>query len=168
MNIKQRLSVLATVLLVVFTINTAQAQQSGNNIGLGVMVGEPTGLSFKAWTSGTTAFDAALAWSLEGRDRIHIHADHLWHNFDVFGGDIDPGQLPVYYGIGGRLILVDDEPDPDGDDNDAIFGVRVPVGINYLFENNPIGLFLEVAPTINLIPDTDLDADAALGIRFYL
>lgn len=155
------------VLFMGLMYNTAQGQQSENKIGLGVMVGEPTGISLKVWTSNTTAFDAGLAWSLDGRNAVHIHADYLWHNFSVFGNDIEPGQLPVYYGIGGRVVLVDDEPDPNGDDDDAIVGVRVPVGINYLFEDNPIGLFLEVAPIVNLVPSTDLDVDAALGARFY-
>lgn len=164
---KKRLYVLFIGLFIAMTAQTAQAQNSENAIGLGVMVGEPTGLSFKAWTSNTTAFDAGLAWSLGRRDAIHIHADYLWHNFDVFANDVDQGQLPVYYGIGGRLVLIDDDPGPDGDEDDAIFGVRVPVGINYLFEENPIGLFLEVAPIVNLVPSTDLDVDAALGARFY-
>jgi len=46
--------------------------------------------------------------------------------------------------------------------------VRVPVGLNYLFEENPLGLFLELAPTVNLAPDTDFDMNGALGIRFYI
>jgi hypothetical protein len=33
--------------------------------GLGVIVGNPTGLSFKVWTGGSSAFDAAAAWSLD-------------------------------------------------------------------------------------------------------
>ena len=167
MNCKKYLCVGLATLFIGIIFNTAQAQNSEKNIGLGVMVGEPTGISFKAWTSSTTAFDAGLAWSLEGRDAVHIHADYLWHNFDVFDGDIDPGQLPLYYGIGGRIVLIDDDRGPNDDDDDVILGVRVPVGINYLFEDNPIGLFLEVAPIINLVPSTDLDIDAALGARFY-
>lgn len=168
MNIKKLLSSAFAIILVTAALNTATAQNNDGNIGLGVMVGEPTGLSFKAWTSQTTAFDAGLAWSFSGRDAIHIHADYLWHNYEIFGGDIDEGQLPVYYGLGGRLILINDDNDVGEDDDDAVLGVRVPVGINYLFEDNPIGLFLEVAPIINLVPDTDFDADAALGVRFYL
>lgn len=132
-------------------------------MGLGLMAGEPTGLSFKAWTSQTNAIDAGLAWSLSGRDAIHLHGDYLWHNYDIFGDDVNEGQLPVYYGIGGRLIIFDDA----GSDANAVFGVRIPLGVNYLFENDPFGIFLEVAPIINLIPDTDFDADAAIGGRYY-
>lgn len=145
--------------------NTAQAQKSNDhNVGLGVMIGEPTGLSFKAYTSSTTAVDAGLAWSLGRYDAINIHADYLWHSFDVFE-DVDKGQLPVYYGVGGRIVFADDYPDPG--DNSAVLGVRVPVGINYLFEDSPVGLFLEVAPIVNIAPETDFDIDGALGVRFY-
>ncbi|HLR33445.1 MAG TPA: hypothetical protein VK074_13230, partial [Fodinibius sp.] len=80
------------------------------------------------------------------------------HNFDLFS-EVQSGSLPFYYGIGGRVILAD---------NDAVIGARIPVGLNYLFDNSPVGLFLEVAPIFNLAPETDFDVDGALGVRFYL
>lgn len=153
-------------LFLAFSINSAYAQKSENKVGVGLMVGEPTGLSFKAWTSDNTAFDAGLAWSFGRYDAVNIHADYLWHHFDVFGDDINKGQLPVYYGIGGRIIFADDYPD-QGDEN-VVLGARVPVGINYLFEDSPVGLFLEVAPIVNIAPETDFDVDGSLGVRFYL
>lgn len=165
MDIKKLLFTLASMLFIAATLNTADAQQSDNKIGLGLMVGEPTGISFKAWTSDNTAFDAGLAWSVGRYDAVNIHADYLWHHFGVFGDEIERGQLPVYYGIGGRIVFADDYPDP-GDEN-VLLGARVPVGVNYLLEENPIGFFLEVAPIVNIIPETDFDVDAALGVRFY-
>jgi hypothetical protein len=153
--------ILAIVLLatfLTFSFNTlSQAQDTSKDLGIGFMVGEPTGLSLKSWTGGNNAFDLGLAWSLGRYDAINIHGDYLWHNYNVFS-EVDEGTLPLYYGIGGRLILAE---------NDAIIGARIPVGINYLFEDSPIGLFLEVAPIINLIPDTDFDVDGGLGVRFY-
>lgn len=146
-------------------IQTADAQKSTDKVGVGLMAGEPTGLSFKAWTSGTHAFDAGLAWSLGRYDAVNIHADYLWHDFSVFD-EIDSGQLPIYYGIGGRLVFADDYPDTG--DNNIVLGARLPIGINYLLENSPIGLFFEVAPIINIVPETDFDVDGAIGIRFYL
>lgn len=167
MDFKKLLFSLISVSLLTLglSIKSAEAQQSDTKIGLGLMVGEPTGLSFKAWTSETTAFDAGLAWSFGRYDAVNIHADYLWHNFDLFGDDIEKGQLPIYYGIGGRIIFADDYPDP-GDEN-VVLGARVPVGINYLFEDSPVGLFLEVAPIINIVPETDFDLDSSLGVRYY-
>lgn len=44
------------------------ASAQGRNFGLGVVIGAPTGISAKVWTSGTTAVDFALGWSRGNRD----------------------------------------------------------------------------------------------------
>ncbi|SHG26293.1 hypothetical protein SAMN05443144_1239 [Fodinibius roseus] len=152
------ISVFLSAFLCISLATITQAQQAGDGVGIGFMVGEPTGLSLKSWTGGNNAFDVGLAWSLGRYDAVNIHADYLWHNYDLFS-EIESGRLPFYYGIGGRLILADD---------DAVIGARIPVGLNYLFDNSPVGLFLEIAPIFNLAPETDFDVDGALGVRFYL
>ncbi len=70
---------------------------------------------------------------------------------------VDQGSLPFYYGIGGRLLL----------GNQAKLGVRIPVGLNYLFANDPIGIFFEVAPVLDLVPSTRFDVNGGIGIRYY-
>lgn len=137
---------------------TASAQNDDGRVGIGLMIGEPTGISFKYWTSERNAIDAGLAWSLGRYDAVHIHGDYLWHNFSVFD-DVEEGALPVYYGVGGRMVFAEE---------DAVLGVRVPVGMSYIFEDAPLDLFLELAPIVNLIPETDLDVNGALGIRVHL
>src|SRR5699024_5244994 len=114
--------IILTPALTFISIYTSQAQQRSGT-GIGFMVGEPTGLSLKSWTSSKNAFDVGLAWSLSS-DAFHIHADYLWHNFNLFN-DVQSGSLPLYYGIGGRVIF---------DDNDAKIGARVPVGLRDLFD----------------------------------
>ena len=155
MDMKKLLvTIFATALLSISLTTISHAQQANKDVGIGFMVGEPTGLSLKSWTGGNNAFDVGLAWSLGRYDAVNIHADYLWHNYEVFD-DVDSGSLPFYYGIGGRVILADD---------DAVIGARIPVGINYLFEDAPVGLFLEVAPVFNVAPDTDFDVDGGLGL----
>lgn len=159
MNIKKILSTFFIAAFLSISMTTlAQAQDADRDVGIGLMAGEPTGLTLKSWLGDTNAFDVGLAWSLGRYDAVTIHADYLWHNFGIFD-ELDSGTMPVYYGIGGRVILADD---------DAVIGARIPVGLNYLFEESPIGLFLEVAPIVNLAPDTDFDVDGVIGIRFYL
>ncbi|MEQ9265690.1 MAG: hypothetical protein RLN81_10745, partial [Balneolaceae bacterium] len=68
------------------------------------------------------------------------------------------GNLALYYGIGARVLLTD---------NDSVFGARIPLGINYLLADAPIDFFIEIAPIVNVIPDTDADGDGAIGVRFY-
>jgi hypothetical protein len=122
----------------------------------GLILGEPTGASLKYWLSDTFAVDGAVGWSFHDETDLHLHSDVLWHNFDVF--DVSKGQLPLYVGVGARVKF--------RDNRDDLVGIRVPVGINYLFENSPVSLFLEVAPVIDVAPSVRGGFTAGIGARF--
>ena len=124
-------------------------------LGLGIVVGEPTGISLKYWTGGTTAVDGAVAWSFNHGGSFYVHADFLQHHFEII--DISEGEMPLYYGIGGKMVLAD-EP---------LLGVHIPLGISYIFEQAPLDVFLEIRPGINLIPATEFDMGGGIGIRYY-
>lgn len=144
-----------TILLFLGTISTnLKAQDTGGGkTGVGIMLGEPSGISLKSWNNSTTAIDLGLAWSLSGKDAIHVHADYLWHKWL----DVDKGELAFFYGLGGRAVFTDD----------PFAGVRIPFGLNYLVEDSPIGIFFELAPILDFLPDTNGDANGSLGVRFY-
>jgi hypothetical protein len=129
-----------------------QAQRSG--LGIGVILGKPTGLSAKIWTSREMALDAGVAWSFHGNGNLRVHTDLLWHR-DVF--DVDPGKLPVYYGVGARLLLA----------SELGFGFRVPLGVVYDVDQVPVDIFLELVPVLDLLPVTALDLDLAIGARYF-
>ena len=129
------------------------AQDHG--FGLGIILGEPTGLSAKLWTSSSNAFDFAAAWSFKGEGNMLLQADYVWHSFRLI--HVLSGKLPLYYGIGGRVILSDD----------PLLGVRIPLGLNYQFADAPIDIFLEIVPILDLIPATDFDLGGGLGVRFW-
>lgn len=124
-------------------------------IGAGIIAGEPTGLSFKYWLTDKTALDAGLAWSFVDENAFQIQADYLIHNFSLI--TISNGKLPFYFGIGGRLKF----------SNDIILGVRVPVGLAYIFSDEPIDIFLEIVPILDLLPKTDFTISAAIGGRYF-
>lgn len=155
MNINKTLflGLFITVFMVLGTMS-ANAQSKGDK-GIGLMIGDPTGISFKSWTSSKTAFDLGAAWSLESNGGISIHGDYLWHTWL----DVDKGNFAFYYGIGARARFIENQ--------DSSVGVRIPLGINYLFADAPLDLFLEIAPIVDLIPDTDANGDGAIGIRYY-
>lgn len=134
---------------------SAPLYSQNHNFGLGIQLGEPTGLNAKLWTGRTNAVDFGLAWSFEGRDEMIMQADYVWHAFDVF--PVSSGELPLYFGIGGRAILRDDDP---------LLGARIPVGIAYMFESFPLDVFFEIAPILNLAPSTEFDLAGGLGARF--
>ncbi|WP_440999959.1 hypothetical protein [Fodinibius sp. SL11] len=155
---KKLLSVAILAVFLTFSLHTiGNAQDANKDLGIGFMIGEPTGLTAKSWTGGGNAIDVGVAWSFGRYDAITLQADYLWHNYSVFS-DVEQGSLPLYYGIGGRLVL---------GDKDSYIGARVPIGLNYLFEDAPVGLFIEAAPILNLAPSTEFDIDGTLGARFY-
>jgi hypothetical protein len=141
------------ILSVLLPISVLPAREKG--FGLGIIIGEPTGLSFKKWTSRTQAFDAALAWSFEGDNAFHLHGDYLFHNYRSIR--IDRSTIPFYYGIGFRLKFEDENK----------FGVRLPLGVTLFIREVPVDLFLEIVPILNLAPSTDMDLNIAFGARYY-
>lgn len=121
------------------------------------MIGEPTGLSMKYWLSETLALDGGVGWSFEDPDGTQLHADALFHKFDLWQGQ--PRDLPLYIGVGGRVKFV------EHGDNRA--GIRVPVGIAYLLPVQHLEFYAEVAPILDVSPDTSLEWNGGVGIRFY-
>ncbi len=145
---------LVCVSLLVVTATHLRAQDKG--LGVGIILGEPTGFSFKYWTGEANAFDGGVAWSFVHEGSVHLHADYLWHSFHVFE---TTERVPVYYGIGGRIKT--------GRNEDARIGARVVVGIGYLFTDAPVDLFMEVAPIVDFAPSTEAELNAAIGARFW-
>ena len=146
----------------------AMAQDKG--FGLGVILGEPTGISGKVWVGPNTAFDGAVAWSFGYHSAFHAHLDYLYHNFNLFR--VEEGKLALYYGIGGRFKADGDHSDADKNHghvhrDHSHVGVRVPVGLDYLVEGVPLDIFVEVAPIVELVPDTDISLNGGIGIRYF-
>jgi hypothetical protein len=133
------------------------AAAAGGPFGLGIMAGEPTGISGKLVLDSRNAVDGGVAWSLSGDNDLHLHGDYLFHWYDVF--EVEQGRLPLVAGIGGRIRL--------REHHDDHLGPRFPIGVTYQFETAPFDVFFELVPVLDLIPDTDVDLEAAIGGRFY-
>ena len=148
----KRLVVILTLTAVLFP-GTAKARD--NDFGLGIILGEPTGICLKYWVGSNSAIDGAVAWSFGNNDSLHLHADYLFHKFNLF--KIEKGKLPLYYGIGIRVRA----------EGEARVGIRIPVGLNYIFEKAPLDIFIELAPLLDIIPDIDFRFNGAVGVRYY-
>ncbi len=138
--------------LLAFQSNVA-AQHQG--FGVGVIFGEPSGINGKQWLSKRTAVVGAVAWSVGKEDALHLHGDYLFHDFDLLHAE--RGEMALYYGLGGRIRFEDD----------SVIGVRIPVGLNYLFAKAPVDLFLELVPMLDLAPDTEFVMNGGVGVRFF-
>jgi len=125
--------------------------------GLGIVVGEPTGISFKYHLRSGNAIDAAAAWSLSGDNDLHLRADWVLHRYDVIR--VDKGKLPLFFGLGGRVELRENAEDR--------VGLRIPVGLDYYFETAPFDVFVEIVPVLDVAPDTEFELEGAIGGRYW-
>ena len=140
-------------IMMMFVSLSGNAQQKGT-FGLGFIIGDPTGISMKFWTKETDAVEIALGWK---KKETELHADYLWHNFDLL--PVKNGRLPVFYGVGIGVKLKEDE--------DNKIGIRTIVGLEYLFDAVPLDFFLQIAPVLQLTPESKVKGEAALGFRFF-
>ncbi|MFC1476834.1 hypothetical protein ACFL6L_00030 [candidate division KSB1 bacterium] len=190
------------ILALIISVNVAAQKRQ---IDAGVILGEPTGLSFKVWdkrfstitavTDGRnnaakvrkvfnaghsiiseldiqnddvddifrsvntnfSAFAGAIAWSFSDEGAFQVHLDYLRHRFDLF--TVKEGELLLYYGLGGRIKT---------EKNDTRAGIRFPVGLDYLIPETEIDLFFEIVPIMNLVPKTEFNMNAAIGLRYAI
>jgi hypothetical protein len=145
---------ISKLLILIFFFCTTLVANAGP-FGLGVIIGEPTGISMKFWNSKTSAIDGAIAWSFEDESALHLHADYLLHAFNLI--NVSKGDLPLYYGLGVRLKLQEEDQ----------LGIRIPLGMAYYFENAPLDIFFELVPILELVPSTEIAFNAAIGIRYF-
>jgi hypothetical protein len=151
-----RKGIFLTLLFLVLFSSTLAA----NHLGVGIILGAPTGFSFKYWTSRRSAIDFALAWDL-GDDYFHIHSDYLFHFPLQFEGS-GRSTFLTYLGIGGRFKF----KSGGNEDDKNLLGVRGVGGIEFLPHGTPLDIFAEIAPVMNIVEETKLDIDGGIGIRF--
>ena len=145
------------MVIIVVLLATSALAADGRTFGIGVIAGEPTGITGKYMLNETNAIDGGIGWETSGDNEFHIYGDYLFHIYDLI--TVKKGSLPVYFGGGLRYV--------DRDKKDNKFGIRIPVGVEYLFEGVALGAFAELVPVLNLTPDTDFDLEGGIGIRFY-
>ena len=133
------------------------ATNDHGGLGIGVILGEPTGFTLKYWLNQRNAFDVGAAWSFEDPGYFELYGDYLFHFFDLI--KVPRGELPLYAGVGGRIAI------PDSGSTRA--GLRLPVGLAYEFADVPVEVFVEVAPIVDFAPSTELRWNGGIGVRFY-
>jgi hypothetical protein len=147
-------SIIKSVLIVLFISGFSFAQSNG--FGLGIIVGQPTGISAKYWISSNNALDFGLGYSFERNSRMSLHADYLFHARNIFNTN---ENISLHYGPGGRLRLVET--------GDSRLGVRFDVGLTWVPRNSPVDVFLEIAPLLDIIPETKFSFNSGIGVRYY-
>ncbi len=126
------------------------------------MIGDPTGLSLKFWGIGQ---NSALQVNIGG------------------GGFVAPADLSVSGSLLFHALLTRETPingylgvgalagiNRGGRGDKAVFGILVPLGLEFILSEVPLDLFIEVPPVIGFTTDGDVRAGLTFGIglRFIL
>jgi hypothetical protein len=141
-------------ILTIFNINSINAQQK--NLGVGIKLGEPTGLTFKYQMNQRNALDFTLGSSITGSNGLHISLNYLYHYYNVIKTQQD---VNLFWGFGARLVTKAHA--------ESSLGVRGIGGIAYNMAKYPVEIFFETAPVFRLFPTTRLDLDMSVGGRYY-
>lgn len=136
---------------------TSAKISGGGDLGLGIMMGDVTGLNIKAWNSGGTAFVFGLGWDAGSHNddndgELFLQGDYLFH---YFVDNTGPGQFGFHYGPGLRFVTSGE------------LGVRFPLGMDFIFPGHVIDAFLEIAPTLNLTDTNNSYISPEVGFRYY-
>ena len=135
-------------------INTNGGECQNRKFGLGIILGDPTGLNGKYWISKTDGVEVSLAWNLV-KDRIKILGAYE-RSFGIEAKIDFLEELSFFPGIGGAISL----------GKDFSLGVIIPLGVESFFKKVPINLFLELAPELEIIPETSFALYGFLGVRW--
>jgi hypothetical protein len=151
--------------------------EANKTFGLGLELGEPTGLNGKYFLSPSGALDFGVGY-IYGYyyygDGIHIYGDYLWHPVSLVSAQAF--ELPFYIGVGGRFWDFRYCYQRVCDYGGSALGVRVPVGISFDFNDVPLDIFIQLVPVLDFVNGdyydryrdrAHLGIDLSVGIRFW-
>ena len=136
-------------MLRLFLLALLAAPAAHAQFAIGGQVGEPTGLAFKAGV-GRGALIGAVGFDLSA-DRVSADAHYLLGQSRLDGA----ASLRTLYGPGLFVTSANDTVDA---------GLSLVLGLE-LGVAREIDLFLHGTPRLQLVDETDVDLDAALGLR---
>lgn len=132
--------------------------------GVGIIVGEPLGVTAKLYLTDDRAVQAAVGSAFIGGG-LQFHGDYVFHPYILQSRD--SFVLPFYVGPGVRLI----DYSNGRDSNAFALGVRGVAGLLFDFNAVPLDAFFEVAPVLEYKfsdgAGFQLSLNVGAGIRYY-
>lgn len=146
---------------------TKGAHHPSRQFGAGIILGAPSGLVGKYWVQSDRAFDMGLAFYFG--DLILVYGDYLFHFPHTFkSSEKFVNQLVPYVGVGAAAIFWTGYPRRYLDTAGGFgLGVRIPLGIEWRPSDPPLGVFVELAPGVGIIPGTFGFLQGGIGARYY-
>ena len=147
--------ILVCFILLCATAHTAYGQRAPGEVGIGVHLGDPTGLTVKVYSPGTSV-DFLAAWDLDDFFFLNVHAMYDVH--------LNPQHtVHFFYGPGGYIGVHDRGNELD---DEVELGVSGNFGFDFMIRKFEI--FLQATPRLSLHRSTDFDMGGGVGFRIYL
>jgi hypothetical protein len=139
----------------------SHGQIEAATVGVGAVIGSPTGFSVNLFTQAEQSVHTIAAWDTGDDEEEFLLASHYtWRRHDFSNKNAG-----WFYGVGGRLQLLDENDHAHNPDQDEFeIGPSATVGLLYTF--NPIEVFVKGNGTVNIIEDTDFEGDLMLGAHY--
>lgn len=142
------------VLTTAFMASPAAAQPTGGDVGLGLQLGEPSGVTLQFYNAGGPSWDFLAAWDIDDFFFLNVHG--LFYR--PLGND---RRVHLFYGPGAFIGF----RDRGSSDDDVVIGISGTLGIGFMIESFQI--FGAVTPRLSVVPDTDGDVGAGVGVRYW-
>jgi hypothetical protein len=156
--------------LLALCLTQAEATEigSGRAFGLGIQLGEPSGLTGKFYLGGRrNAIDFAIGayYADNGpwNDAIYAQAAYHWHLTELAHGN--GVSIPFRVGIGG--FFTSGYYRWSDRDYDVVLGARVPIGLDFDLDAAPVQFYAEIGFQLTVAPPFRVGGDGAIGVRYY-
>ncbi|MCS7228141.1 MAG: hypothetical protein NZ839_04165, partial [Endomicrobia bacterium] len=111
-------------------------------ISFGVSLGEPTGISLKLQKEKYMAYDIGCGFNTSQK-YLFLSLDILKYDYQRITSKELTGKMPICYGFGVNIEQFRDN---------TSLGIRILGGIEYIFADIPLNIFVKIAPVVNIIP----------------
>ncbi len=147
------IATLSTVFLLTTSSSFAQ-----DGVGVGGELISPVGLSYKVPINESSAVTGALGlFVTDGFNSSRFEINYLSYrdNEDI---NIASGDLNPYIGAGLSFRFAENL--------DPTVSLRVPFGIEYMIDNSPIEVYMDIGPFLTVTDPLSFSFDSSLGFRY--
>ena len=158
------------LLIIAALVLTTSARPARAEFGLGLFIGDPTGIDFKFDIARKSAIDILIGWPGEFDDDYHTdggyaHVTYLVQPLVTHGSSV---IVPLRLGIGAAIY------DHSSRFSDHLhLGIRVPFEVGLRFRRTPLEIYFSIALELLAFDSDDhghdrVDIGGGIGLRFYL
>lgn len=141
--------------LFIFFIAFVSVDSYCDNLGLGIVIGKPSGINFSN-SFNNEEFYLTMNWKSSGDGYIALGLDKVYLLKKYYEKEgYEPEPYFVYHGFGLGFKF----------DNGSDVYLRIPLGIKKEF--NRFNFFIQLTPKLKVTDEVKGDVDLFLGTRYY-